>query len=109
MTKNSHLKAKIDLYNIVSNHAMQDYLQANFKDGRKKSKKHIPYTPSDETKQAQELYNIVFFNDAEDITIEQEELLKFHLLVYRLNRTEFLEDRGGKEYFKNSLQEVITT
>lgn len=106
MTKKSHLKAKIDLYNITANLSYKDYIQANFKNGKKKSKKHIPYSLSDDTLQAKELYDLVFCTKAEDITLEQEELLKFHLLNYRLNRTELLEDRGGKNYFKNSIMEL---
>ena len=91
MTEQARIKAKQDLFNIVSNHAMKDYLQVNYKNGKKKSKKHIPYSLSQETEQAKELYNIVCSNSAEEITLEQEEILKYHLLQYRLLRPEYLQ------------------
>ena len=45
-TEQALLKAKIDLYNIISNHAYQDYYNVNFHpNGKRKSKSiyHIHY------------------------------------------------------------------
>ena len=106
-TEKALLKAKIDLYNIVSNYAMQDYKNANYdKSGKRKSKKHIPYTLSQDTEEAKRLYNIVFCNDPENITPEQEEEIKLYLLSYRLFRKEYLKDFGGRDYFKNSIEKL---
>jgi len=61
-TESALLKAKIDLYNITANFSMQDYKQANInpKTGKRKSKKHIPYTLSEETEQAKAMYDLVY-------------------------------------------------
>lgn len=105
-TEKSLLKAKINLYNITTNHAMQDYLQANYKNGKRKSKKHIPYSLSTDTQRANELQYIIFCNDIIDITTEQEEEIKGFLLIYKLTRTEFLKEAGGTNYYKNSIKEL---
>ncbi len=85
-------KAKTDLYNIISNHAYNDYRQANFTStGKRKSYKHIPYSLGYDTLQAMEIYSLVFGKNPEDITAEQEEQIKAFLFIYRMNRTEFLK------------------
>lgn len=109
-TEQSLLKAKIDLYNISVNFAMIDYKQANYnKNGKKKSKKHIPYTLSQETENAQEMYNLVFGKKPEELTQKQEEQIKGYLLPFRLFRTGYLQEAGGKEYYKNSLERLELT
>lgn len=105
-TAQSLLKAKIDLYNITANLAGKDYIQANYKNGKRKSKKHIPYSLSGETEQAKELYNLVYGKEPEDITQEQEETIKGNLLKYRLLYSELLQGNQGQEYYKNSIAEL---
>lgn len=105
MTNQAHVKAKIDLYNIISNHAMNDYKQANYNKHGKKYKKHRPYSLGFETLEAKKHYNMVYFNDCDSITLEQEEEVKYFLLIYRINRSEFLEDRGGNSYHGNNVNE----
>ena len=106
-TESALLKAKIDLYNITANFSMQDYKQANInpKTGKRKSKKHIPYTLGQETEQAREMYNLVFGKSPEDI-IQEEERIKGYLLIFRLNRTKYLEEAGGTNYYRNSLEKT---
>lgn len=104
-TEQALVKARIDLYNIVANHARNDYMQANYKNGKKKSKKHIPYTLSQDTVTAKEYYTMVLCNEIEDITREQEEVIKYYLLSFRLVRTEYIKDAGGLSYFSNSIEE----
>lgn len=89
-TEKALQKAKTDLFNITSNLAYKDYYNANFKpNGKRKSKKHIPYTLSDETEKALSLYKITCY-DITEITTEQEEEIKGFLLPYRTIRTEYL-------------------
>lgn len=105
-TKAAHLQAKIGLFNIVGNLAKKDYIAANFKKGKKISKKHIPYTLSQETEDAKKMYDLVFFSDYNELTIEQEEQIKGYLLRFRIFDNEYLQDIGGKAYFENSLKEL---
>lgn len=102
-TERALLKAKIDLYNIVANLAKKDYIKANYhKNGKRKSKKCIPYTLSQETKEAKKYYDIVFFaNNPSDITAEQEEEIKAYLLLQRFYNPTYLNDAGGNKYFNN--------
>lgn len=98
-TEKALLKAKVDLFNILANHSKRDYMQANYTaQGKKKRKKHIPYSLSEKTREAQTAYNLVFGKGINDITEEQEEQVKGFLIPYRTFRTEFLEDAGGKAY-----------
>jgi len=106
-TSQALLKAKIDLYNITANFSMIDYKTANYHtNGKKKSKKHIPYTLSQETEQAQEMYNIIFGKVPDELTQEQEEQIKYYLLSFRIHRTGYLQEAGGIEYYKNSLDKL---
>jgi hypothetical protein len=105
-TAQALLKAKIDLYNISANMARQDYLQANYRNGKRISKKHIPYSLSQETETAQEYYKMVYGKQPEEITAEQEEDIKAYLLMFRCYRTEYLKENGGTDYYKNSLKEL---
>ena len=41
-----------------------------------------------------------------DITAEQEEQIKGYLLPFRLYRTEYLQDAGGVNYYRNSLEKI---
>lgn len=90
MTKEALLKAKKDLEAILSNHAMNDYIQANYNKGKRKSKKHIPYSLASETEEARQMYHIVYREEPWYITREQEEEIKAYLLPYRTHRTEYL-------------------
>lgn len=90
ITEQALSKARQDLYNITSNLSMQDYIRTNYRNGKRISKKHIPYSLSSDTEQAKEYYNIVCGATPEDITPEQEEQIKAFLLSCRLNRTELL-------------------
>jgi hypothetical protein len=109
-TEQALLKARIDLYNISANFAMKDYRAANYNsNGKRKSKKHIPYTLSQETEEAKDYYSLVFCNDPNELTQEQEEQIKYYLLTFRLHRTEYLQDAGGKAYFANSIAKLGLT
>jgi len=107
-TESALLKAKIDLYNITANFSVQDYKTANInlKTGKRKSKKHIPYTLGQETEQAKNIYDLVFGKSPENITQEEEERIKGYLLIFRLSRTEYLQEAGGANYYRNSLEKV---
>lgn len=92
-------KARIDLYNIVANMSAEDYIKTNYKNGKRRSKNHIPYTLSQETEEAKKVYNMVCGADITDITADQEEEIKYYLLSFRLHRTEYLKDAGGVDYY----------
>ncbi len=84
-------RAKIDLYNIIANFAMKDYLQAKGK------RKYVgSYSLSHETKTAQEYYAMVYGKTTKDITLEQEEKIKAYLLPFRTSRREFIKETGGQ-------------
>jgi hypothetical protein len=102
MTEKALLKAKIDLFNIISNHALESYKHMNFdKNGKRKSVKHIPYSLNGDAEKAREMYFMVYNAEAESVTLEQEEELKAYLLSYRLHRTEYLTEgyKGGNWYY----------
>ncbi len=108
-TERSLLKAKIDLYNISSNLAYEDYKQANFnRNGKRKSKKHIPYSLSYDSQEALNIYKMVCGKNPEDITNEEEEIIKAFLLSYRLNRREYLKEgyQGGNWYYKDQVEKL---
>lgn len=101
-TNQALIKAKTDLYNIIANLSFKDYYNINFnKNGKRKSKKYIPYSLSQETLEALEIYKIIYGKQPEQITQEQEEIIKAYLLPIRTNRTELLEDAGGYSYYNN--------
>ena len=102
-TSSALTKAKIDLFNILSNYSYKDYYNTNFKNGKKKSKKHIPYSLSQETQEAQSIYNLVYGKQPEDITPDQEREIKYFLLPFRTFRTDYLKDAGGSDYYKKSI------
>jgi len=86
-------RAKTDLYNITANLSYRDYYNANFnKNGKRKSKKHIPYSLSQETLDALEIYKMVYGKQSEQITEEQEDQIKGYLLPIRTHRRELLEN-----------------
>jgi len=96
MTNEVRLKLKEQLYNITSNLAYQDYSRTNYHpNNKRKSKKHIPYSLSDETERALEMYKIIC-KRAEEITKEEEEKLKAFLLTYKLLQPDYLKKAGGK-------------
>lgn len=109
LTEKALLKAKIDLYNIVSNHAYQDYYNTNYyPNGKRKSKKHIPYSESEDTTKAKEIYHMVYGKTPEEITPEQEEQMKGFLLIYRTVRPEYLREgyKGGRWYYKEQIEKL---
>ena len=81
-------KAHDDLEKIIAKHSFDSYKQANYKNGKKITKRHIPYSLNDECIEALRLKQILL-NDT--ITKEQEEEIKYFLLIYRTSRREFLE------------------
>ena len=108
-TEQALLQAKIDLYNILSNHAYQDYYNTNYHpNGKRKSKKHIPYSLSADTEKAKEIYHLVYGKSPEEITQEQEEQIKGFLLIYRTHRSEYLREgyKGGRWYYKEQIEKL---
>ncbi len=102
MTDRALLKAKIDLFNIISNHALESYKHMNCdKNGKRKSYKHIPYSLGGDCNEAREIYHKIYNKDAEDISFELEEEVKAFLMPYRTHRTQYLEERykGGNWYY----------
>jgi hypothetical protein len=107
-TEKALLKAKIDLYNIVSNHVYQDYYNANYdRNGKRKSKKHIPYSLSDDTEKALKIYKMSC-RTPEEIAAEEEEIIKGFLLPYRTHREEYLKEgyKGGRWYYKEQIEKL---
>ena len=96
-TEKALLKAKIDLYNILANHSAESYEQTNYRNGKRISKKHIPYSLNYDAETAKEMYSLVYGKNSKDITEDQEEQIKGYLLNYRLNRTKYLQEgyKGG--------------
>ena len=82
-------KAKNDLETIISNLSLKEYARANFKNG-KKSKKHTPYSLTDEILQALKLSKSI---TNEQMTIEQENDIKAFLIPFRMNTREDLYNR----------------
>jgi len=108
-TEQTLLKAKIDLFNILFNHAYQDYYNTNYHpNGKRKSKKHIPYSLSTDTEKAKEIYHLVYSKSPEEITQEQEEQIKGFLLIYRTHRSEYLKERykGGRWYYQEQIKKL---
>jgi hypothetical protein len=102
MTEQALLKAKIDLFNIISNHCLESYRYMNLhKNGKRKSYKHIPYSKPSDAIEAQEVYNLICGESAEDITLDIEEQVKAFLMPYRTHRTEYLKEeyKGGNWYY----------
>jgi hypothetical protein len=83
-TDNALNKAIKDLNDIISKYALQDYLKVNYKNGKKKSKKHIPYSLSDNTTEARDILKLIYGKKKEDISTEDEEIVKGYLLKYKL-------------------------
>ena len=75
-TDNALNKTIENLNNIISKYAFQDYYNTNYKDGKKKSKKHIPYSLSDNTTEARDILNLIYGKKKEDISTEHEETVK---------------------------------
>jgi hypothetical protein len=109
MTDKALLKAKIDLFNIISNHAMEDYKRMNCnKNGKRKYRRHVPYSLGFDTIRAKEVYDSIFGKNAAEITLDQEERIKAFLMSYRTHRTEYLKEgyKGGNWYME-SLQALF--
>jgi len=107
MTDKALLKAKIDLFNIISNHALESYKHMNCdKNGKRKSYKHIPYSLNGDAEEARKMYFTIYNIDADSVTLEQEEELKAYLLPYRTHRTEYLKEgyKGGNWYYSEQKQ-----
>lgn len=89
MTLEARAKAIRDLEAILSNLSYKDFKQANPKPrmGRNGRRIHRVYSLSSETEKALEmLYRAV----KDDITAEDEEIIRGFLLPYRIFRTEYL-------------------
>lgn len=109
MTEQALLKAKIDLYNILSNHAWEDNVKMNHNsNGNLKNKKNRSYSFGSETEKAMEMYHMVYGKKHEDIILEQEEQVKGYLLIYRISRTEYLQEeyKGGKWYYQGEIDKL---
>ena len=87
MTEQAIDRAREDLNKIISYFASQDYYRANFKNGKRRSKKHIPYTLSQETLEAHDHLSLL----SGEITKEVEEQVKGYLLPFRTFRSEILK------------------
>ncbi len=83
-TDNALNKTIENLNNIISKYAFQDYYNTNYKNGKKKRKKHIPYNLSDNTTEAREILKLIYGKGKEDISTEHEEAVKGYLLKYKL-------------------------
>lgn len=89
-----------NLYKISSNLSMKDYLQMNpIKNGKKVYKKHRPYSLSDETIEAKNLYGIAIKSE---VTIQEEEQIKGYLLKIRIVQPELLEENANYRQWKNA-------
>lgn len=102
MTERALLKAKIDLFNIISNHCLESYKYMNLhKNGKRRSYKHVSYSKPSDAIDAQEVYNLIYGKSAEDITPEIENQVKAFLMSYRTHRTEYLKEeyKGGNWYY----------
>lgn len=100
MTKKSLAKAKEELYNIYSNLSMRDFLQVNYKSGNK-SKKHIPYSLSQDTIESLEIYKIAC---KDEITQIEEEKIKGYLLPIRILRSHLLKIQDFEVICKNNFK-----
>lgn len=108
-TENSLVKAKVDLYNISSNLAYEDYRSTNFHpNGKRKRLKHIPYSLFYDSQEALNIYKMVYGKNPEDITMEQEEIIKGFLLPYRTFKREYLKEgyQGGNWYYKDQVEKL---
>jgi len=109
MTERALLKAKIDLYNILSNHAWEDNVRTNYNSaGNLKSKKNRSYSLGSDAEKAMEIYHIVCGKKHEDIILEQEEQVKGYLIIYKTSRTEYLKEgyKGGRWYYQNEIDKL---
>ena len=66
------------LYNLVAKYAYQDILVANKKRIKRGSKTHAPYSLSDATNEAREMYQLALKGDR--ITPDEENRVKAYLL-----------------------------
>lgn len=82
-----------NLYRIASNLSMKDYLRMNPK---KRSvsgyPKHVPYSLSDETREATELLKAA---QKQEISINEEEQTKTYLLKIKLVQPELLNENSN--------------
>ena len=83
MSNNWIEKACKDLNDLISKMALRDYKAVNFTNtGKKKRKKHIPYSLGEDTMQAMELYKKI--NGQVNVSKEIEAEVKSFLLKYRI-------------------------
>lgn len=76
--------------NILANLAFKDYYNTNYNsNGKKKSKKHIPYSLSMDTLEALEILKLIH----ENMCRESEEIVKSFIMKYRLTNPDYLENR----------------
>lgn len=76
-------KAKEDLNKIISNQCLESYLKMNRKKDGTFYKKHRPYTIPEESQRAVEYLTIL---EKENVSIQEEEEIKFFLLPFRTYR-----------------------
>jgi hypothetical protein len=81
-------KAKQDIDFIIVKLAYRDYYNSNFKNGKRRSKKHIPYSLSQETNEAREIYSLIYGKDT--VSKEIEETIKAYLLPFRTGKREIV-------------------
>ena len=109
MTERALLKAKIDLFNIISNRALESYKRMNCdKNGKKKTYKHVPYSLGGDCNDAREMYNRIYGKKAEDVSLELEGDVKAFLMSYRTHRTEYLKEgyKGGNWCYSEQKQKL---
>lgn len=87
MTKQAKQKAIEDLHAIISNYAVDAYLQTNKKKNGTFYKKSKPYSLPVEVKTC---INYISILNQEELTKTEEEEVKVFLLIYRISRTEYL-------------------
>lgn len=88
MTLEARAKAIKDLEAILSHLAYRDYRQANpVRNGKRVYVKHRPYTLSPDTLEVLEMIKIA---SKEDITAEEEKMIKAFLLPHRMFKREYL-------------------
>lgn len=84
----SKLYKRVD--NILANLAYQDWWNTNHHtNGKRKSKKHIPYSLSAETEEALEILKLI--ND--NMNKEIEETVKGFIMRWRLLKPEYIDSR----------------
>lgn len=92
-----------NLYKISSNLSMKDYLAVNKPEKKRRDKngniKHVPYSLSDETREATDYYKMAM---NKNINIEDEEKVKAYLLKIMFTQPELLYDNPNYLKWKSA-------